>query len=191
MVISVARAASTAPVTLPVDADKAACLDRTCLINASRLCLVSPQTYLTTCLKQAIQLCPVSPPHSLLPEPLRQPCNLALPNVDHHLLWPQHSPEPYNLGLAGGARPLVHPSSHLPQTIFATRPISVHRPIQPSYGCLPIWNQHNLQNVASATRDAGRTNHNQLLIYPAIRELLAPRLRKRRRWTTTAKMHFI
>ena len=149
------------------------------------------KTCSTTCSKRGIQLCPVSLPHSLLPEPLRQPCNLALPNVDHHLLVAQHPPEPYNLGLAGGARPLVHPSSHLPPTMFATRPISVHRPIQPSYACLTIWNRHYLQDVASATRDADRTNHNQLPIYPAIRQLLAPLLRKRCRWTTTAKMHFI
>ena len=37
MVISVARAASTAPVTLPVDADKAACLDRTWFVDDSGL----------------------------------------------------------------------------------------------------------------------------------------------------------
>ena len=152
---------------------------------------VAPKLCMTTCLKVAIQLCPVSPPHSLLPEPLRQPCNLALPNVDHHLLLPQHSPEPHNLGLPGGARPLVHPSSHLPPTIFATRPISVHRPIRPSYACLTIWNQHHLKDVASATRDADRTNHNQLPIYPAIRQLWAPRPRKRCRRTSTAKMHLI
>ena len=37
MVISVARAASTAPVTLPVDADKAVCLDRTWFVDDSGL----------------------------------------------------------------------------------------------------------------------------------------------------------
>ena len=37
MAISVARAASTAPVTLPVNADKAACLDRTWFVDDSGL----------------------------------------------------------------------------------------------------------------------------------------------------------
>ena len=37
MVISVARAASTAPVTLPVDADRAVCLDRTWFVDDSGL----------------------------------------------------------------------------------------------------------------------------------------------------------
>ena len=37
MVISVAQAASTAPVTLPVDADKAVCLDRTLFVDDSGL----------------------------------------------------------------------------------------------------------------------------------------------------------
>ena len=37
MVISVARAASTAPVTLPVDADRAVCLNRTWIVDDSGL----------------------------------------------------------------------------------------------------------------------------------------------------------